>query len=275
MSAALPQAISIDNYVDAREDEQIAEIGKLAIVRAIAEGERTSRLFLDRDGRSSKILNAVSDTHYHLLFQLLSEGLHTSSAGSIFERVGVVSFNYDRSLEWYFVNSIANYFAIPEQQARQIVSTLQIVHPYGTLGPLPGVNESGARVVPYGGSLRPTELVQAARSIRTFSEQIADLEVVQRIETQVTIAEHIVFLGFGYHDMNMRTLATAKKTSLRRVFGTALGVSKSDIEAVGQTIRSAFQGVGPNRFADRPDIQLRADLKCTGIFEEYGRSLRA
>jgi hypothetical protein len=275
MSDALPQAVSIDNYIDAREDPEIAELGKLAIVRSIAQAERRSSLFFDNEGSRVAAISNAANTHYHSMFQLLSEGLRTSSAGSIFDHVGIISFNYDRSLEWYLVNAIANFFAMPIHLAEEILGSLQIVHPYGTLGPLPTSSGRRSGAVGYGSDVRSRDLVSLARTIHTFTEQLSDPTISSQIEAQVTAAEHIVFLGFGYHDINMQTLATTKKTSLRRVFGTALGVSKSDLEAIGLTIRMAFQGIGPDRFADRPDIQLRSDLKCAGIFDEYGRSLRA
>jgi hypothetical protein len=46
---AMPQAISIDNFIDAHQgDAELELCGKLAIARAILQGERQSLLFVDR-----------------------------------------------------------------------------------------------------------------------------------------------------------------------------------------------------------------------------------
>ena len=44
----LPQAVSIDSFIDARQGNKLIELcGKLAIVRAILEAEKRSRLYVD------------------------------------------------------------------------------------------------------------------------------------------------------------------------------------------------------------------------------------
>ena len=49
IAGAMPQALSIDNFIDShRGDERIAICGKLAIVRAILDAEKQSKLFVDR-----------------------------------------------------------------------------------------------------------------------------------------------------------------------------------------------------------------------------------
>ncbi|WP_428357229.1 hypothetical protein [Methyloprofundus sp.] len=51
---ALPQAISIDNFIDSqRGNEKIAICGKLAIVRSILDAEKNSILFFEKHGRES------------------------------------------------------------------------------------------------------------------------------------------------------------------------------------------------------------------------------
>jgi SIR2-like domain len=274
MVSALPQAISIDNYIDALEDPDIELLGKIAIAREIIESEKNSLVYFKNRDDMPEMIKRVKDTNYHGIFQLLSEGFRKSNFESMFENVAFISFNYDRSVEWYLHNAVLNFFGIDEREAASAVSKIRIIHPYGTLGELPLVQPQSASI-PYGGNYRDN-IAQIANGLRTFTEQIADDKITSAIEAEVTSAHHIVFLGFGFHDINMRTLATQKKTVLRHVFGTALGVSKSDIEAIGDTIVQCFASGSENQaFQQVRRIDLRSDLKCASVFAEYARSLRS
>lgn len=273
MVAALPQAISIDNYIDAIEDPDVALLGKLAIAREILDSEKGSSLHFKEPDERQAMVQRVENTFYHGLFQLLSEGFRRSNCEAIFDNVAFVSFNYDRSMEWYLNNALQNYFGIDAHTSAEICLRLNIIHPYGTVGKLPGAHLSRGGV-PYGGGYQ-NDYVDIAASIRTFTEQIEDATLSDAIEAQVTSADHIVFLGFGFHDINMETLATKQKTVLRRVFGTALGVSKSDIAAIESGILGSFADANRNPvFHSTQRIELRSDLKCAAIFSEYARSLR-
>lgn len=72
---AMPQAISIDNFIDTHSgDKQIELCGKLAIVRTILDAESRSRLFIDYL-KSDRKLNFVNlqDTWFGSFFMRLFE----------------------------------------------------------------------------------------------------------------------------------------------------------------------------------------------------------
>jgi hypothetical protein len=81
-------------------------------------------------------------------------------------------------------------------------------------------------------------------------------------------AEVIVFLGFGFHQQNLELVRPEDPSDAKRVFATALGISKSDCEVVKIQIQRLL-GQGPERFG----IDLRNDLTCPGLFNEFWRSL--
>jgi len=274
MVGALPQAMSIDNYIDALEDPDIALLGKLSIVREIIQCEKDSALYFNEESDRSGVLSRAEGTHYHGLFQLLSENLRKSGIDQFFTNAAFVSFNYDRSLEWYFQQAIQNYYGVTAQQAWGALSRLKVIHPYGTVGRLPWLDPKPG-FVPYGGSYNH-DYLELSKAIRTFTEQFSDKSISDAIEAEVTAAERIVFLGFGFHDINMQTLATSAKTKLRHVIGTALGVSKPDVDAISRSILASFATPQTNpAFHQTERIDLRSDLKCAGVFTEYARSLRA
>lgn len=67
---AMPQAPSIDNFIDVHRGDELVELcGKLGIVRAILEAERSSLLYVDRSERLGKInFKAIEETWYNRFF---------------------------------------------------------------------------------------------------------------------------------------------------------------------------------------------------------------
>jgi hypothetical protein len=71
---ALPQAISIDNFIDTqRGNDKISLCGKLAIVRSILQSEKRSLLYFEPPGSPRMSMPRLKHTWYVQLFQLLSE----------------------------------------------------------------------------------------------------------------------------------------------------------------------------------------------------------
>jgi hypothetical protein len=81
------------------------------------------------------------------------------------------------------------------------------------------------------------------------------------MKNEIATAHTVVFLGFGFHEMNMGLL-TVPESKVNRVFGTAHGLSVSDTDAVENRIRGAFN----RRHAD---IKLRSGLESTQLFDEF------
>ncbi|MCG8433278.1 MAG: hypothetical protein MJA83_04530, partial [Gammaproteobacteria bacterium] len=70
---AMPQALSIDNYIDMHQDSKIEVCGKLAIVRSILEAEARSKLHFDT-GRagSGPDFRVLENTWYNSFMQILT-----------------------------------------------------------------------------------------------------------------------------------------------------------------------------------------------------------
>ena len=75
ISDAMPQAISIDNFIDShRNDDRIALCGKLAIARCILEAEAGSKLTVDHSNIYNKLnFGALENTWFTAFFKLLTE----------------------------------------------------------------------------------------------------------------------------------------------------------------------------------------------------------
>jgi len=143
---------------------------------------------------------------------------------------------------------------------------LRIFHPYGVVGPLPWQDP---RSVSFGGVLRNRDLIDVANEIRTFTERVEGNDpALASIRQQVQDAETIVFLGFGYHSLNMELLSLEKTSSIRRVFGTAKGISDADVKTiiVPETARVL-------RISNHGSININNKLTCCELFGEYWHTL--
>jgi hypothetical protein len=269
LCASAQQALSIDNVIDALEDEKVERMGKLGVVRAIHEAERQSSYFTGCEGRPESLnLSKFNGTWYESLTKLLTESVKKSQIASIFDNIEIINFNYDRCLENYLPHSLSNYYGLPTQEIQAIMSNLTIHRPYGVAGKLPWQSGDLPPVEFGGGSIEQT--AAAALQIRTFTEQVEEGDALARIRAAAAGAERIVFLGFAFHRQNVELIA-AKAPSNAEILATAFEVSKSDRDVISDELISAFE------FHEHLAHQrvIIADLKCGPFFQEFWRTLTA
>lgn len=268
---AMPQAISIDNFIDShRGDARLAICGKLAIARCILDAESSSALFVNRREPYPKIDFArVEPTWFNAFFQLLTENCQESELDDRLAEVAVITFNYDRCIEHYLHGALQNYYALKPERATEVLAHLQVFHPYGHVGPLPWQQPGGS--IDYGATVGGRTLIEAAKGIRTFTEGVdPDRSEVQAIRAMLREANRIAFLGFAFHRLNLALLfpglQEGEQVLNRPTFATGLGISRAD----GQEITNELSNLGAI-FADR--FYFRNDLTCAALFREYWRSL--
>jgi hypothetical protein len=144
---------------------------------------------------------------------------------------------------------------------REIIADLNIIHPYGMVD---GDVEFGTGNADY---------VALAAQIKTYTEQIGNADLVAQLGEEVARAASIVFLGFAYHSQNMRILMPEITTvPPKMVYGTASGMSDSDVDVVSHQIAS-FTTPALNSKQRNKYIRLENKLKCAGLFDYYAKSL--
>ena len=263
---AMPQAISIDSFVDDHQGDEMIELcGKLAIVRSILEAEQKSLLFFDPHQRNAKPnFNRLQETWYNSFMQLLTERCRKENIDQRLEGVSFIIFNYDRCIEHFLFHALQNYYGTQPAEAAGLMERLKVFHPYGIVGHLPW--QTGDDGTPFGSSNHGGKLLLSlARQIKTFTERIEEEATITAIRQLVQNAEIVVFLGFAFHPQNMELIKPSQPTDAKRIFATALGISHSDCEIITNQI---FDLCGK-----RPHVDLRNNLTCHGLFGEYWRSL--
>ena len=97
IAAAMPQALSIDNYLDAHStDQHVVDMGKIGIVASILEAERKSKLFVDLHSTDKHDFKKTADTWHNVFCKMLTEGVRREDLTDLFKNVSFITFNYDR-----------------------------------------------------------------------------------------------------------------------------------------------------------------------------------
>jgi len=200
-------------------------------------------------------------TWYFKFANHLFDGITKSSLDSVFEKVSIISFNYDRCIERFLIEALMSLWKIDEDHAFNLVKTLRIVRPYGSLGAL--ASKSHPHGVHFGEDVLKSKLFEIAANIRTYTEQISDQHQSAEIREAVVNAKTIVFLGFSFQRQNLAVLKPLMPTDRKRIYGTALNLSNDSLAVIQRRLCELFNG----------ESELRKDLTCAQFLYEYQHSL--
>ncbi len=268
---AMPLARSIDNFIDChRSDKQIAICGKLAIASCILEAERMSGLMVDRSNIYNTILfESLESSWFTAFFNLLTDRCDKNEVADNFRRVAIISFNYDRCIEHFLHAALQRLYRESPEWATEVMKALDIYHPYGRVGALPWMAQSGE--IEYGAVPNGPQLLGISRQLLTFTEgtdaRKSDIECIRR---DIAGAERLAFLGFAFHELNLELLFDGRfginEHCHRPIFATAFGISEANVEAIKRELAKRSK-------RRRDQYFIRTDIKCAGLFHEFGRSL--
>lgn len=261
-------AQSIDNFLDQHSDEEsLVQLGKLGIVRSILIAESTSKLMPHQISKLPN-LGGLDATWFNSFYQVLTENCRLEQLSERFGKVVFVIFNYDRCIEHYLCSALQMGYGLSVSQAAELVSKIEIYHPYGVVAPL---FEAGSKpALGFGKQPNAFQLVELTRDIKTFTEGTDESSsFICAIRDHMQTAHRIVFLGFAFHPMNVRLLypkQLERDSRLRRIYGTGHGISTEDIAIIRADLsaRSGIQGV---------DILIKAGTVCADLFSTHRRSL--
>ena len=147
-------------------------------------------------------------------------------------KLSIITFNYDRSLEHYLFTSLLNWHGRSVDDCIEKFSKLPIIHVYGQLGKIPYPQRDCRQYLPLGEDEKivPGAVVGASQGITLLHEKESELREVHNL---LTAAERVCFLGFGYNPLNLARLQLEGDTVIEReVFGTARHFDKGEF---GQT----------------------------------------
>lgn len=262
------------------------QIGKLSIAHVIAASESAGAFDID-------LTNPSKDRWYRYLWQDCLNAGSRSLDDLKAKKLRIVSFNYDRSLEYFLGKHIAaTYLSNPGRLLdpakvrtwaldgfKEVESNLQITHPYGTLGSL--------SAVPYGDTNNPQyHGVDMAQCIRVIGEERSDKgDSFAQARNWISEATRVVFLGFSYDSMNMerlgldtgltRQISTSESVISREVFPLTYGLERAErMKLYSQYFAGHFQSNPEWLYEsanDRlPFSEMHHNISITDYLRRYG-----
>ncbi len=260
--------LSIDNYLHSHSDNaQLVESGKVGIARSILAAEGRSTLKLDPYKGEKFSVDKIVKTWIYPFIRILNANVKRKEIEKIFNNIAIICFNYDRCIEHTFHELIQISFSVDFDTATKCMNNLSIIHPYGTVGPLPWQDQDKA--IPFGNFER-NDLDIISKQISLFTEQREDKIFNDFIDTHVTTAEKIMFIGYGYYSQNM-DLITRQLNQNALIAGTAKGLSRADIDAIKGDLQRRFTVLNRGPI----DTPLLEDMTCLEMLDSYSRFLAA
>ncbi|QOL82597.1 hypothetical protein [Pseudooceanicola spongiae] len=275
---------SIDNFLHLhRDNELLVNIGKLTIAFVILGSERSSTLYVQKDNWQKESVPQFSKK---------ADGLHPASTylGKIFEdltvlrgfsefcerlnRILFISFNYDRCILMFICFAAKLLYPDAQYKEDQLFDSIHVLHPYGHLGEISSLHDLKIK---FGGGhqLNSNHLLAASKGIRTFTEGVSEDNVAQSIGEALSHANLLVFLGYGFLDLNNKILARADfSQSIKSVFSTCYMVRnpKQDeiVEFLGGNYRSGVGAGGKYRLSEA----IVQNKTCSDFVEEWRSKFR-
>jgi hypothetical protein len=187
-----------------------------------------------------------------------------------FSKISVITFNYDRSLEYFFYDRLENGFnyEIVGGSAAKVMETLNIEHVYGKVCPLPWQDKE-ANTIEYGVfNVDKTDLSLFSGNIKLIGQRTE--KNMETIHNLIKDAQNIFFLGFCYDETNLRVLGIPRLLSLgQRIYGTAIGYLDEEIEEIEKHFYQKnrnFPGVYKH------DLFIK-NMDCTTLLRKYFRGI--
>lgn len=206
---AIDTSVSIDAFIHRnRTDENVILMGKALIAWNIAQAEAQSLMQpIVLDGKSESMdRTRISDTWIGKFMRILFDGV--SNPQELVGQVKIICFNYDRCIEYYLREAISVAYKITKKQSWDIVSRMNIIHPYGSLGEIPLDDiDTASNFLPFAMKVDARFPLRAvAERIITYTEQLRDRVLIAGIHSAIADSKNLVFLGFGFNNQNMDLL---------------------------------------------------------------------
>lgn len=256
---------SIDKFL-AINPQHYKDIGKIAITLSILKHENKSYF-------NEKISEAKEDW-YKLLYNRMAENCKNPDDHKYFfnnNKVAFITFNYDRSLEYYLYNSFFHSF---NQESNNIRNNIKnyvpfiIIHIYGSVGPL-SLQDWYYSSPDYRRKYDYFKMVQRrSEGIRVIGDERNGESINDQIKKLFQDYKRIFFLGFGYAPENLDILDLPNNIDPQyTIYGSAKGMTEKEIITVKRNLpdsRNTQIGGGlPGKYA------IIENRNCYEFLREY------
>lgn len=258
---------TIDQYLDfLKDDPADLMLGKIAIAACILEAEKASPL---RSDRLTGGLATVSESWAVLLYNRIVSNIGARNLENATENLTFVCFNYDRCIEQVF-SEASRLLTRDGERASLMTRRLNVLHPYGSLGPIGAqlIAEERQHGLDFGleGAHYP-QVLAASRQIKTYTEPAAT-HIQSAIGREMDQAEQVVFLGFGFIPWNMRIINRRSHVPLDKVYFNTYKMPEPVRQIALEDARAALV-----RDTTQPTAWVKSDLSASEFLQHYGLAL--
>jgi hypothetical protein len=218
------QKYSIDSFLCHRRE--FTSIGKTAIAVSISSSEQVETIAHE----------SLEDNWYRYLWNHLSDGSWHQFDEN---RLKILTFNYDRSLECFLHRAMIATYGRPAEECAKKLDSVPILHLHGSLGKLWG---EGSR--PYRPDFEVSELKRAAESIRVVGDS-QSVPIFETAMNRLSRARRILFLGFSFDSDSMFRLGFPERVAGSKVFGTCYGLGTGEIKRCCSACRITMENLRP------------------------------
>jgi hypothetical protein len=209
---------SVDAFLEERQD--FFDVGIAAMSLSLIDFERPERLYEQRDPGGNWLRNMLQ----HMRGTGFDE-FHTN-------KVSLVTFNYDRSLEYFLCRSLANTFNKTEEEAGAIINQMSIIHLHGQLGYLPW--QGGLFARPYSPAVDTHALLSCTEHVKVVNRntKVNDAPFIEA-RRLLQEAARVYFLGVGFNNENLTRLGVMDLAP-NKAWSTCVGLrqrEKNDLQS--------------------------------------------
>lgn len=228
---------SIDAWLGKPGSQPFGSIGKFAIAKILLKYEKSRFLF--RDIVASHFPSADPDHKPKLCwYRQLYQAIDCPIADFHNNKLSVITFNYDRSLEHFIHTSLtSDNLDKSEDEIDCAASPLEVLHVHGQLGFLPWQRRPNDSVVPYDTDRTVNVIRRSATHIKIIHEASGLDDEFERARKLLMDAHSICIIGFGYDQTNLTRLGLQNLTSvnpLRTFAGTTMGLSNRQHQIISR-----------------------------------------
>lgn len=196
---------SIDAFLAEPENSPLVEVGHIAIAAAL--------------------LPCESREEYPDWYPALFNAIRFRDNTERREKLRVVTFNYDLSLEFFVFYAFQNAYALTAEAARDMFhANVEVIHVYGELGELRELSDAqGAR--DYGADPdRLGPIINASKRIKVIGRHDETKDAFERAFLAIRNASFIAILGYGFDPLNNKNLRLQEAVADKFPFATGFGM---------------------------------------------------
>lgn len=172
--------------------------------------------------------------------------------------IQIITFNYDRSLEYFLYTSLVNSFTLDSDEARTIYNMLfSVYHVYGKIADLDWQDAKG---ISYGDN----DLFKNGDLLSKNVNLIYDdrNHIPDNIKTLIYNANQIFVLGFGFAKANIDKLDLKNLLQEKhKLFATGLNLFDSQIIQIKQSLMRGLVGIKEH------NIQIEQKMDCLQLLQ--------